>query len=204
MIKTLLATTGVVLLAASGLQAAPQGGFGGARGSSAGAGARAQARPSANFARGYGGARYGYRGYRGGYYGHRYFFGGVPYFYDPFFFGFGYGYYGGFYGDPAGYGPYGYGYNNGAYDGQIVDGQNRNNGNAPDPSALPKEVQRQLSKRGYYRGSVDGEFGPASKSALTRFQQDNHLHATGRVDGATLKALGFEDRDGDRETSTRN
>ncbi len=199
MIKTLLATTGVVLLAASGLQAAPQGRFGGAHGASAGNGARAQARPSANYSRGYRGGRYGYRGGYGGY-RHRYYLGGIPYFYDPFFFGFGYGYYGGFYGGPAGYGPYGY--NNGAYDGRVVDGQNqnRNVGDAPDPSALPKEVQKQLSKRGYYRGSIDGEFGPASKSALTRFQQDNHLRATGRVDGATLKALGFEDRDGsDRE-----
>ncbi len=198
MIKTLLATTGAVILAASALQAAPMGSFGGARGASAGAGARSQARPSANYSRGYGGSRYGYRNYRGGYrggYGHRYYFGGVPFFYDPFFFGFGYGYYGGYYGGPAGVGPYGYGYNNGAYDGRVVDDQNRNDDN-PDPSALPKEVQKQLSKRGYYKGGIDGDFGPASKSALTRFQRDNNLRATGRVDGATLKALGFEDRDG--------
>ena len=202
MIKTLLATTGAVLLAATSMQAAPAGSFGGARGASAGAGARAQARPSANYSRAYGGGRYGYRGYGGyrGGYGHRYFFGGVPYFYDPFFFGFGYGYYGGFYGEPGGFGPYGYGYNNGAYDGRVADDHSGNNGDNPDPSALPKEVQRQLSKRGYYKGSIDGEFGPASKSALTRFQQDNNLHATGRVDGSTLKALGFEDRD----NSSRN
>ncbi len=190
MIKTLLATTGAVLLAASVLQAAPEGSFGGSHGSVGGA--RAQARPSANYSRGYGGARYGYRGYRGGY-GHRYYFGGIPYFYDPFFFGF--GYYGGFYGEPYGYGPGGYGYGNGAYDGRVIDNRNGNNGDNVDPTALPKEVQRQLSKRGYYKGGIDGEFGPASKSALTRFQRDNDLRATGRVDGATLKALGFEDRD---------
>ncbi len=195
MIKTLLATTGAVILAASALQAAPMGSFGGVHGASAGAGARSQVRPSANYSHAYGGSHYGYRGYRGGY-GHRYYFGGVPYFYDPFFFGFGYGYYGGYYGGPVGVGPYGYGYNNGAYDGRVVDGQDHNGDNNSDPSALPKEVQKQLSKRGYYKGSIDGDFGPASKSALTRFQRDNNLRATGRVDGATLKALGFEDRDG--------
>ena len=197
MIKTLLATTGAILLGASALQAASAGSYHGSAG-----GARSQARPSANYSHAYG-ARYGYRGYgyRGGYgYGHRYYFGGVPYFYDPFFFGFGYGYYGGFYGDPYGYGPYGPGYTNGAYNGRVAD--DRNGNNAPDPSALPKEVQRQLAKRGYYKGSIDGEFGPASKSALTRFQHDNDLHATGRVDGATLKALGFEDRE--REDSPRD
>ena len=202
MIKTLLATTGAVLLAATGLQAAPHGAaFGGGIHAAPGAaGARTQAiRPGANYSHAYRGGYGGYYGhgyYRG--YGRRYyFFGGVPYFYDPFFFGFGYGYYGGFYGDPAGYGPYGYGYGNGgAYDGRVVDNRNGNNGAAPDPSALPKEVQRQLSKRGYYKGPSDGEFGPATKSALTRFQQDNKLRATGRVDGATLKALGFEDRGG--------
>ena len=196
MIKTLLATTGAVLLAASTMQAAPEAAVGGAHGSSAGLGARAQVRPSANYSRAYG-ARYAYRGYYGGY-RHFYYLGGVPYFYDPFFFGFGYGYYGGYYGAPGGYGPYGYGYNNGAYEGQVADGdgQNRKGGDTPDPSALPKEVQKQLAKRGYYKGNIDGEFGPGSKSALTRFQRDNNLRATGRVDGATLKALGFEDHDG--------
>ena len=200
MIKNLLVTTGALLLAVSGLQAAPHGAAFGGGVHAAPAGARTQAiRPAANFSRGY---------YRGGYYGgygHRYYFlGGVPYFYDPFFFGFGYGYYGGFYGDPAGYGPYGYGYGNGgAYDGRVVDDRNRNNGAAPDPSALPKEVQRQLSKRGYYKGTVDGEFGPATKTALSRFQQDNKLRATGRVDGATLKALGFEDREGSNRDNAR-
>ena len=197
MIKTLLMTTGAVLLTVSGLQAAPGGAFGGGvhAGAAGGPGARTQVRPSANYSRA-GGARYAYRGYYRGYGPRFYYLGGVPFFYDPFFFGFGYGYYGGFYGGPGGYGPYGYG--NGAYDGQLADGngQNRKGGDAPDPSALPKEVQKQLASRGYYKGSVDGEFGPATKTALTRFQHDNNLRATGRVDGATLKALGFDDREG--------
>ena len=193
-------------MAVSALQAAPGGrSFGGARGSSASF-SRPAARTSSQYSTAYRGrGGYGYRGsrgYRGGYYGHRYYLGGVPYFYDPFFFGF--GYYGSGFGYPYGYG-YGYGYNNpyttGYYNGRVADDRDRdqddadNGNNARNAAALPKAVQKQLAQRGYYKGSVDGEFGPASKRALSRFQSDNHLRATGRIDPATMKALGFEDRD---------
>lgn len=205
MIKTLLVTTGAVLLAATGLQAAPGSrSFAGGRGYQGGYN-RPASRVSPQYSAGYRGrGAYGYRGYggyRGGHYGHRYYLGGVPFFYDPFFFGF--GYYGG-YGYPYGYG---YGYDNpytaGYYNGRIADSRNRDqdddDDNKGDPrqegaAALPKAVQKQLAQRGYYHGTVDGEFGPASKSALTRFQKDHDLHATGRIDPATMKALGFEDR----------
>ncbi len=204
MIKTLLVTAGAVLMAASGLQAAPGGhSFGGGRGSS-GAFNRPAARSSAQYSSAYRGrGGYGNRGYRGGYYGHRYYLGGVPFFYDPFLFG----YYGGFGYPYGGYGyGYGYGYDNpyttGYYNGRVADNRNRdqdeddNDGNRQqNAAALPKAVQKQLAQRGYYRGSIDGEFGPASKSALTRFQKDNDLRASGRIDPATMKALGFEDRD---------
>ena len=191
MLKTLLATIGAVSFAASALQAAPGHSFGGGRGYAD--------RPAARAGYAYRGGHYGYRG---GYGYHRYYLFGVPYFYDPFFFG----YYGGFYGGGYGYGGYGYGgdpgygYNNGAYDGRVVDDRNRgNDGNQPDPAEFAKAVQRQLSRRGYYKGAIDGEFGAGSKSALTRFQQDNNLRATGRIDPATLKVLGFEDREQNRD-----
>lgn len=193
MIKTLLATTGAILLTATALPAAPGGHFAVARGGSPSF-SRPAARVSPQYATARRGGYYG-RGYRGGYYGgyrHRYFLYGVPYFYDPFFFG-GFGYYGaGFYG---GY-PYGYD-NPGYYNGRIADGQDNDgdNGARQDPTALPKAVQKQLAQRGYYKGSIDGEFGPGSRSALSRFQSDNKLRATGRIDPATMKALGFEERD---------
>ena len=195
MIKTLLATTGAVLLTATALPAAPGGHFAAARGGSPSF-SRPAARVSPQYAgvrRGYGGGYYG-RGGRG--YGRRYYLYGVPYFYDPFFFG-GFGYFGGgFYGGyPYGAG-YGYGYDGaGYYNGRVADGQDNNGDAHQDPAALPKAVQKQLSQRGYYKGSIDGEFGPGSRSALSRFQHDNNLRATGRIYPATMKALGFEEHE---------
>jgi hypothetical protein len=124
------------------------------------------------------------RGYYHGGRGHYYYLGGVPYFYPYYAFGFGYPYY--YYG--LGYNTpyYGYGYPDPAYEGRIV-GQN---GSEPGAS-LPGAVQKQLAKRGYYKGTIDGEFGPATRSALSRFQRDNNLKETGRIDEATLQALGF-------------
>ncbi len=65
---------------------------------------------------------------------------------------------------------------------------------APQSGAksLPGAVQRQLAERGYYKGGIDGQFGPASKSALKRFQRNNDIKSTGLIDEPSLKALGFE------------
>ena len=188
--KTLLILCGALVVSATGLQA--QGRSFGGRGFSA--------RPLAE------------RGYNhGGYYGNRgrfFYLGGIPYFY-PFGFGFGYpydyGYYGGYYGDGYGYGG-GYpggagGYGNGAYNGGIADGGNGPGGSGPGGNggqavggSLPEAVQRQLAKRGYYKGAVDGQFGAESRDALSRFQKKQGLKQTGRVDEPTLEALGFTDR----------
>ena len=139
-----------------------------------------------------------YRGHYAGRGGRYFYFGGVPYFYPFFDVGFGYpgyaydaGY--GFYGDsyaggPDG-GPYGGGYGDAPYQGKIT---NQPGGGQNGPS-LPAVVQQQLAKRGYYKGEVDGKFGPASRSALSRFQEKNGLEATGRIDQPTLMALGFSD-----------
>ena len=41
---------------------------------------------------------------------------------------------------------------------------------------------------------MDGQFGPASRSALSRFQQKQGLKETGKIDEPTLEALGFTDQ----------
>lgn len=51
-------------------------------------------------------------------------------------------------------------------------------------------VQAQLSRLGYYRGEVDGDFGPQTSRALRQFQAENGLPITGRIDRATLATLG--------------
>jgi hypothetical protein len=191
MLKTILSFSAAALLLTPGVRA--QGHFIGAGGRAAAAGhaGRADYR-----------GHYGARGGRGGRY---FYFGGVPYFFpfDDFAFGFGYpayaydyGYPGAYgdaaYGDgPYGPGPYGPGPGgpdgNGAYQGKITD---ESEGGRNGPS-LPAIVQQQLAKRGYYKGAIDGQFGPASRSALSRFQHKNGLQETGRIDEPTLMALGF-------------
>ncbi|MBN1424837.1 peptidoglycan-binding protein [Candidatus Fermentibacteria bacterium] len=52
-----------------------------------------------------------------------------------------------------------------------------------------REVQRVLSYKGYYSGTVDGIFGKGSQAALQSFQQDNRLSATGTLDKKTLGAI---------------
>lgn len=50
-------------------------------------------------------------------------------------------------------------------------------------------VQQRLADRGYYRGSVDGIYGPQTAHAVRAFQEDNGLTASGRLTSATLDEL---------------
>jgi peptidoglycan hydrolase-like protein with peptidoglycan-binding domain len=50
-------------------------------------------------------------------------------------------------------------------------------------------VQSALSKRGYYRGPIDGRIGASSRRAIRAFQSDQGLPVTGLIDHKLLKAL---------------
>ena len=63
--------------------------------------------------------------------------------------------------------------------------------NQLEPRNVLVNVQTELSRMGYYRGAIDGLIGPMTRSALTRFQADNRLPVTSRIDGPTLAALGL-------------
>jgi len=52
-----------------------------------------------------------------------------------------------------------------------------------------REVQAILKKLGYYTGSIDGILGPASRKAITLFQNKNQLDPTGLLDKPTLDIL---------------
>lgn len=56
-----------------------------------------------------------------------------------------------------------------------------------------KEVQRRLKNWGYYNGSVDGIYGPATVSAVKYFQKKNGLTADGICGKATYAALSMND-----------
>ena len=52
-----------------------------------------------------------------------------------------------------------------------------------------KAVQTALNKAGY-DVKADGVLGPKTHAALKKYQSTNGLHATGAMNGATLKKLG--------------
>lgn len=54
-----------------------------------------------------------------------------------------------------------------------------------------RNAQTALNDKGYDVGRVDGQWGPATQNAVRRFQSENGLSQSGRLDGATLTALGI-------------
>ena len=66
-------------------------------------------------------------------------------------------------------------------------------GNLPTGDSFRKDdirwAQAELRYRGLYRGSLDGILGPATKQAITRFQQNNGLGRTASLDARTWDAL---------------
>jgi peptidoglycan hydrolase-like protein with peptidoglycan-binding domain len=58
-------------------------------------------------------------------------------------------------------------------------------------SAQVREVQSRLRTLGFYRGPIDGAWGPETRTALERFQSVRGLDVTGRPTDATIVALGL-------------
>ena len=60
---------------------------------------------------------------------------------------------------------------------------------AGDSGETVKKVQRRLKKLGYYKGSIDGDYGNGTKTAVKSFQKKNGLSVTGKVNKNTLNKL---------------
>ena len=58
-------------------------------------------------------------------------------------------------------------------------------------SSLEVGVQSALHRRGYYNGELDGDIGPASRSAIRAYQYEHGLDPTGRIDARLLRSLGL-------------
>ena len=58
-----------------------------------------------------------------------------------------------------------------------------------DSGSAVKKVQQRLKKLGYYSGSVDGDYGNGTKTAVKKFQKNNGLTANGTVNSKTLAKL---------------
>jgi len=59
------------------------------------------------------------------------------------------------------------------------------------PDQVIVNVQRALQDLGYFAGPVSGSLSPATRRAISAFQQDNGLEINGVVDGPTVSALGL-------------
>jgi hypothetical protein len=58
-----------------------------------------------------------------------------------------------------------------------------------DTGTQVKVLQRALARLGFFKGTVDGDYGPATQAAVNAFQTSNGLTADGVVGPATLTAL---------------
>ena len=56
-------------------------------------------------------------------------------------------------------------------------------------SEAVRVVQRRLKELGYYKGSADGDFGPATEAAVKAFQKANGLTPDGKVGEKTLAKM---------------
>ncbi|HEX8678680.1 MAG TPA: peptidoglycan-binding protein [Chthoniobacterales bacterium] len=99
-------------------------------------------------------------------------------------FGGGYYYWDQGYWYPAyGYDPY---FSTYSYDAPIYGYENQ------EPGQVIADVQSALQQQGYYRGEVDGTYGPMTRRALLNFQGANGLPQTGQIDQDTLGTLGLQ------------
>jgi peptidoglycan hydrolase-like protein with peptidoglycan-binding domain len=52
-----------------------------------------------------------------------------------------------------------------------------------------RQVQTELKRQGFYKGAIDGEMGPQTKSAIKEFQQKQGLMESAELDPQTLDRL---------------
>lgn len=99
------------------------------------------------------------------------------------------------------YYPYPYSYDAGVYYGADANyydqgyGQDYSQGNDSSnqyPEATVAAAQQQLARQGYYRGQIDGVFGPETQRAIMRYQREHGLRVTGYLTIDTREALGLE------------
>ena len=76
------------------------------------------------------------------------------------------------------------------HEGTDANGRVTSSGSAAPYDGTVASAQTALNAQGYGAGPVDGRAGPNTRAAVSKFQADHNLPATGTLDGATLSALG--------------
>jgi peptidoglycan hydrolase-like protein with peptidoglycan-binding domain len=59
----------------------------------------------------------------------------------------------------------------------------------PQASAEVRDAQQRLRTLGFYDGAIDGLWGPETQGAVERFQRQQGLDMTARLDAATVRAM---------------
>lgn len=85
--------------------------------------------------------------------------------------------------------------------GQLLN-RTTNSAISPQNRALTASVQGQLAHLGYYNGSVDGQSGPQTLTAIKQYQQKNALKQTGQVSRKLLDHLKFTRKISDASNNT--
>jgi hypothetical protein len=161
------------ILASSTALAQRHGGGGGFGSSGAGSGFHGGGSRIASNGHGFGGRGFHGDRFHHNRFGDRFVFGdfGDPYLYDSF-----YGYY------PYGGYPYGYGYN--SYNPETYPG-------AGYTESLTEELQVRLALAGFYRGTIDGVNGVATRRAIREYERVHGLPANGEITGRLLATMGL-------------
>src|SRR6266550_4590481 len=76
-------------------------------------------------------------------------------------------------------------------DDQPYDNTGAVDNSAPAPDATVEAIQERLAQLGYYKGPVDGVFGPTTRDAVANYQVANQLTVTGSLSPDTLQSLGL-------------
>jgi len=74
-------------------------------------------------------------------------------------------------------------------DSQPYDNTDNNSVPAADPTV--EATQEELAQQGYYKGPVDGVFGPTTRDAVAKYQTANQLNVTGSLSPDTMRSLGL-------------
>jgi len=72
----------------------------------------------------------------------------------------------------------------------VATASRRSSQQQPTPDRY-REIQQALNDKGYFKGPVDGAWGPDSVEALKRFQRDQNLTEDGKIGALSLIALGL-------------
>jgi murein L,D-transpeptidase YcbB/YkuD len=78
------------------------------------------------------------------------------------------------------------------HEGTDANGKVPKTSTAAESSGTVHDAQVALNGQGYDVGTIDGQWGPNTRNAVRRFQEERGLAPSGALDAATLSALGVK------------